>query len=144
MVGSLSSPFLYIPYPSSSNLCHNKTDGDGATGIVDSNSIFSSGILGRHNRQPNLISTWDVVTPGNGRLLWINQNTKQLQGLDIEVPQPSNPFPFNRLAVTNQTVTNGRAEDFHLYHQVNEGIIAEEQFVVSGGYWKSVNITIGS
>ena len=68
-------------------------------------------------------------------------------------------FPFNRLAVTNRTITdkldlastNGSGivpdryqNDYFLYHQLDEVNIAEEHYMDAGGVWKTMNITLGS
>ena len=107
--------------------------------------------LGR-TRVPGLVNDFDLVTPGNSELLWVNSTNRRLASSRAQTSSSTSrlisPFPFSRLAVTNRTVPNGfdvlTSEEYYLYHQINETAFAEDRFEVAGDAWISKNITLGS
>ena len=95
------------------------------------------------DRTPRIINTYDLVTPGGLQFLRVNGSTL----INEESPGlvPTSPFPYSRLAVTNQTFRPGYYSEpddvYYLCHQINETTFAEDQFDPVAGVWLSINIT---
>ena len=54
-----------------------------------------------------------------------------------DVPSLTTPYPFARIAWSNDTTTNGT----YVYHQLSHSTLVEDAFFFNGG-WHTTNITL--
>lgn len=71
-------------------------------------------------------------------LFWVNgSRLESIQSSIDIIDPPLSPFPFTRLA----TMAPEGNTSLYLYHQINETVIAEDQYDTANGHWISTNIT---
>lgn len=97
-----------------------------SVGVTKSNSTEDSDLLGCCvAANPNLSNY--VIWLQDGKLIYSPN------------PSPSYTYPFSRLA----WLSNGDGTVTFIYHQLTNGILAEDTFDDSVG-WSTTNITIGT